>query len=83
MKGGVHNKRGRQVKFASQTWVPKNFSNKTECSKTLKIVQFENIVLRSKVWFIFDTKLIEENTSLLKDENLHHLISSPVYKVIN
>ena len=79
MKGGVHNKRGRQVKFASQTWVPKNFSNKAQCSKTLKIVQFENIVLRSKVWFIFDTKLSEQNTSLLKDENQHHLMVEFTY----
>ena len=30
VKGGVHNKRGCQVKFASQTWVPKIFSNKEE-----------------------------------------------------
>ena len=35
MKGGVHNKRGRQVKFASQTWVPKNFSNKEEKKRGL------------------------------------------------
>ena len=45
MKGGVHNKRGRQVKFASQTWVPKNFSNKAWCSKSRGIVQFQNVAL--------------------------------------
>ena len=56
MKGGVHNKRGRQVKFASQTWVPKNFSNKAHCFKTLKIVQFENVaVMGSKVLGLFVT----------------------------
>ena len=35
VKGGVHNKRGRQVKFASQTWVPKIFSNKDEKKRGL------------------------------------------------